>query len=298
VVGRLLVIGVAVLAPLAVPVSAPAASVRWYDSVGDHDAGGGAALDIGSVVVSWDDAGNVGASVEPAGPHRLGAGDRITVLIDSDANDATGGAGADHAIFYEKYGSGDAAFLRAWGGSGFDVAVPQSTLAWHGQSDRVSVQLHRSELGWPSAGIRVWVVSPTPDAPVRDRAPDAGAYLLAPLPAALPSPSPGPAPAPTPGPAPAPVAAHGLTAAEARAAVRRLVRRRLGARARVARLRCAASGVSTAACALRVRRGAYRWRGAVKVVEGPRGRRRAAFNGSRVKVRCRRDCRRRVRWAR
>jgi hypothetical protein len=280
-VGRLFAAAVGCLLLLAG--SAYADQVTWNDRVGE----GGAALDIGSVVARWDGQGRIAVSVRFAGQRVIMPGDRITILFDTDADGATGSGGADHAILFEQQSGGGRAYLGAWNGSDFDTAVPQSTLRWSSEGSGLEVAVHPSQLGSPGHALRFWIVSSLGGAV--DRAPDMGAFTL----------PPGAAPVAAPPPAAAPPAppVRALTLAEARRSTRALVRRHLGGRARIARLRCRLAATATASCALRVRRRARRWRGSVTVRLLAAGGRRAAFSGIRVDPRCPRRCRRAVRWA-
>lgn len=285
---------------LAAPVSAGAANSAVYDDrAGDAVYPG---IDIKRIGLTYADSGFVGVGVAT---NYLIGGNRLAVYLDVDLNPTTGWQGADYALFYEQYISGQSLVYGVWNGSAWQLGAP-STLAYEAGEFGVNMVIHASEIGSPSAGVNVFArgghanVVGTGDS-YWDTAPDVGSWRLdfSPPPTAVGG---------TGGPAAPPIPVAALTVAEARSTARRGLRRRTGRRAKIAIGRCARRSPASLRCKVTARRGNVTWKGRATVVETvAEGRvvRSFAFRGIRTDRRCRRgakaragrgNCTSAVRW--
>lgn len=154
--------------------AATAGSSTYVDSTGEA----GAAPDIGSVVVSNDNAGKVSFAVAFANSSGLSPAELVLVSIDSDRNPATGttASGFDYAVAYI---SGSSAIVR-WDATAQQFAIaPKNTLTTGWSGSTLTFAVSTAELG-ATTGFRFGVLADAnpddPAAPV-DVAPDRGREL-------------------------------------------------------------------------------------------------------------------------
>lgn len=273
--------------------SAAAGSGTWSDP--SNDAGYNSP-DVTAVAAVWDgDMLGFEVRVTQTGIY---SGDRFSVQIDAD-RDGTG----DYLLMLDCCEI--SRWMGSWTGSGWNIDTPQTT--FRATYDRGTLQafVHRAEVGSPQGTLHFRVQTAWAGvAGSYDLTPDAGWYVLPQETAAAgasgsddaPAPAPAPVPLPQPAKLPAAPAAPAVPAvdlASTRAAVRALVRRRLGRRARVTRLSCR----TDARCRLVARAGGWRYQGTATVRVTRAGAHRATFTGRRSRLRCPRGCRSpAVRW--
>lgn len=151
------------------PTSLAANSATYQDSTGENPA----APDIGTVVVSNDDAGLLSFAIGFTNRAVLGPTELVGVWLDSDANPVTGDPpiGTEHFI---QYWGGRSSLWRFDTGSQRWVIAPMVTLRTEWVANRLTIFVNASELGG-TAGFRFGVVSDAnpddPNAPL-DLAPD------------------------------------------------------------------------------------------------------------------------------
>jgi hypothetical protein len=141
--GRLLVLGLVVAASLAG--SAGASNTTTYqDSTGENPA----APDITTIVVSNDDAGMLTFQINIPNRPTLTRDLLIDMVVDSDANPATGdpdNLGADYAI---ELFQGEAALFK-WDGTNFTrrIGDPPATTLVYSYANGVTFKISAAELG-------------------------------------------------------------------------------------------------------------------------------------------------------
>ena len=282
---RLLLLTCAVTLLVASSAAAAPGQGTWTDPVGDQ---GYNAPDVHTVAAIWDgDMLAFGVDVTQTGIY---SGDRMSVQIDADL-DGT----ADYILMLDCCEV--SRWMGRWIGSGWDITTPQSTFQATYASGRLQMYVNRLETGAPRDVLHFRVQTLFAAVGSWDSAPNGGWYVLPQETAVAGTSGPGTAPAPS-GPAPAtqpPPAAPAPPAidpARGRSAIRALVRRRLGRRARIRRLAC--DGAMR--CRLTAQRGAWRYQGTAAVRVLASGAYRATFSGTRSKRGCGRRCRSRVRW--
>ena len=247
------------------------------------------APDITAVAGVWD--GEMLAFGIDATQTYLYSGDRLSIQVDANRDTV-----ADYLLMLECCPVGW--WMGAWNGSGWFVDIPQSSYSARFANGQAQFYVNRAQVGMPQDTL--WFRAQTGFAAINswDLAPHTGWFVLpqetsvagASGPASGGGTTPAPAPAPQPPPAAAP--APTLDAQRGRAAIRRMVRRKLGRRARIRTLRCDAD----LRCRLVVRRGRWRYAGTASVRVLQSGAYRAVFTGTRSRPGCGRRCRSTVRW--
>jgi hypothetical protein len=293
---RLLLFAAVLVALVATPTTAWGANSAVYDDTVNDAVYPG--VDIHRLALVYTDTGFVGIGVST---NLLIGGNRIAVYIDADRNPATGSTGADYALFYEQYITGQGLSYWFWNGSAWQLGAP-STLGYEPGERGVTMVIHASEIGSPAVGVNVFARGGHADSigtgdSYWDTAPNVGALPLLFAPPSAVGGTGGPAPAP------APVAA--LSFSEARSAIRRGLRKRVGRGATIGLRRCVRKSAARVRCTAAARRGNVSWKGRATVVEvaaGDGSARSFAFRGSRVDRGCLRGaaprsrCIRPLRW--
>lgn len=285
------------IAALAAPGTAVAANnAVWYDPPADAVY---PAVDIGAVVAGYSDDGAFAVGIRMSRQVQLYGGDLVDVYLDIDRNPATGGGGADYAIFYHQYISGQSISLGRWNGSAMEI-IPSRTLTWSTGTNSIVFAIATSEIGSPTSGVGIYALgnrkTQTGGNHYPDRAPDSGTYDFPFTPSTVGGTSGSGEPSAT-------------STREAAAYTRAGMRRHAGARARVKVRSCARLGAASLRCATVAVRGPFRWTGKATVGEhrAADGTERStfAFRGTRTDARCvrradsakaRRRCTRSVRW--
>ena len=284
---RIALVTGALLLALASSAAAAPGQGGWTDPVGDN---GYNAPDVHTVAAMWD--GEMlafGYDVTQTGTY---SGDRFSVQVDADRDGV-----ADYMLMLQCCEV--SRWMGAWNGVGWNIDTPQSTFQASFASGRVQMYVNRAQVGAPAGTLHFRVQTLFAAISSWDLAPDAGWYVLpqeTEVAGASGPGEPGTAPAPA-GPAPAtqpppPAPAPRIDPTRGRRAIRALVRRKLGRRARVTRLACDAA----MRCRVHARRGAWRYAGTATVRVLESGAYRATFSGTRSKRGCGRRCRSRVRW--
>jgi hypothetical protein len=161
---RRIVLSAAIFASLLVGVSGAGAATTFMDPAGDATGGG---ADITQVDVSNDAAGNVTLAFTIPNRTTFGADDMLAIVLDTDKNASTGGAGFDYGIVVNAAGT----HLVHWNGGAF-VPSPQTTLTTANNGETITV--NRSELGNTTGfnfGAETFVGTTA-----TDTAPDTGAW--------------------------------------------------------------------------------------------------------------------------
>jgi hypothetical protein len=273
--------------------AAPAGAQQWVDQNE-----GTMAQDVGAVAAGWTGDGSLGIAMSFY--NRLwGAGDRLNLYIDADANRATGDpGGAEYGVFYEQYGDGSATLYGVWQGTGF--AIVPAGLRPVVEMGGWAILLPPHLIGAPAGPVAFRVSTRyLPAAIAFDHAPDTGSYLVpartavggATGPAAPVAPG---AAAPPAAPAVPTPASQSPSARAARAAVRRAFRRR---NVRLTSTRCRARSAARSTCAVTGRRGRWRYRGTATVGQSAAGVS-VLVRGTRRRAGCARCASRRFTWRR
>jgi hypothetical protein len=176
---RGLVVGLAASAVLVCAGSSGAAGTAstFTDATGDQQ---GTAPDITTIGVANDARGQITFAINVPNKPALAANDAIFVLIDSDANPATGGPltlGADYQFGLET----DGYVFARWTGSAWDFDTPYATVRVAYVSSTATFSVNRSELG-NTNGFNFWVQGAQqtgPDTRNIDDAPNDGTYSYA-----------------------------------------------------------------------------------------------------------------------
>ena len=155
-------------------VSTAAAAPSTYDD-NIEDSGGAPDFCASNFVTNDSDTITIGIHVH----NRSGfaSGDAYGILLDTDANPATGNSGIDYVVVFDGSGSG----LARWTGTAFEPTSAPVDVAWvSGLGPVVSVA--QSDLGSPTRFGFAFVSANGDDA---DVAPDAGEWTYSPTPFTL-----------------------------------------------------------------------------------------------------------------
>lgn len=136
-------------------VSAPAAMADNSAAWADPNDTPPPAADIGQLgVASAGDTLTIGLWTAYDGS--LPSGSWIYVLFDTDLNASTGWNGADYRIYDHQTGLGPVTELHRWDGARFVLAG--APLRATTPSVPVGFGVHRSQIGHPTAGVRLWLI--------------------------------------------------------------------------------------------------------------------------------------------
>lgn len=166
-----LFVGVLAAVTLAVPSSGTSTvAASFADAVGDA----GGAPDIVTVNVTNNARGDLNVLVFFLGAVAPPADVQVTLVLDTDRNQATGSRGADYVFQFDALENTHG--VGRWDGAQFAiVGAPTAEVAWSGLT--VSFEINRSDLGGTN-GFDFWIrahQSP-PDSDLIDDAPNEGTW--------------------------------------------------------------------------------------------------------------------------
>ena len=237
----------------------------------------------------------------------LFTGEDVGVYIDTDWQGAP-----EYRLKLHQSGAEQFLELTRAHAGGWTLDTPRNTSGGYLADGQMYLWVHRSELGWPENGVYFAAFSSGGQyGGVMDYAPNEGTWFLPPptqvggasgpgvepTPPAVPPLQPQP-PTPTAPTAPAPPNAPAqLTPAEGKAAVRKLLDRRLPAHARSTVSRCRTLSNRTAVrCRVTARDRSRRWSGVAETRVLASETYATTFTGRRWRTSCR-SCSTRVRWS-